>query len=463
MSRAPTQQSLNQLYQPFTQAISGVQQGFLNQQNQPAPSWNKTDWRSSPMGGYPVYTWGVPGGATRNSGPPDPRQTQAGIMGSLVGAQQSDVLNLQGAADEQTGRERGAVDRFGNFLGQVPGMIGQGTQMAAGALAQAAGSAAGLGSQVMGDFDRRAGNILPSLDAGLEKVNTLGQQAIDAAKQWGGAAVAAAENALSGFNSGFHAQVANATAAIERNAMNQNAEWEKALASGTMSPGAVHGMRREALFDMNQQMGQVKAQLGMSYETTKAQLGMAVAGITQQTGEDIAKTTLAAGEMTQASESLRSQVATALSGQGLEAQKILQGYQSLFAGIKQQEANLYSASSMAAVNALMSGNTSLFSMIKESPQNVVSQFAGLMQIAQLMTAPGGMAAVPTGGSSLAGGGGGQYQNLGSQQQPQQSWAWSNGGGGGGQQYAGAYQGPRAGEPGGDMGPGSWLSDSYNPT
>lgn len=430
MSRAPTQQSLNQLYQPFTQAISGVQQGFQAQQNQPAPSWYKSDWRSSPMGGYPVYTWGVPPNQQRpgqSSGPPDPRQTQAGIVGSLVEAQQNDVMNLDAASREQTARERGASDRFGNFLGAVPGMIGQGTQMAAGALGQAAGQAYGAGQRLLGDFDRRAGNILPSLDSSLDQVNQFGREAIDAAKQWGAKAMTAAENALGGFNSGFHTQIANVTASIERNAMNQNAEWEKALASQTMSPGAVHGMRREALFDMNQQMGQAKAQLGMEFEKTRASLGMAAAQIAQGVGQDIAKTTLAAGEMTQASAQLRSQVATALSGQGLEAERLVQGYQQLFAGIKQQEANLYSASSMAAVNALMSGNTALFQIIKESPFNPVSQFAGLMQIAQLVTAPGGMASVPVQGGSLAGGGGGgQQQQQGGQQQ--QNWAWGGSGG-----------------------------------
>lgn len=431
MSRAPTQQSLNQLYQPFTQAIAGVTNAQTQQQNQPPPSWYQSGWGSSPQGGYPINTWGVPPSArqgAQGASAPTPQQTQAGIVGSLIGAQQNDILNLQGAADAQTARAQGQANQFGTFVGAIPGMIGQGTQMAAGALSQAGSSILDAAGHVVSDFDKRTGSILPSLDAGLSRVNALGKQAIDAATQWGGKAVGAAEAALAGFDSGFHAQIANATAAVERNAMNQNQEWEKALASGTMSPGAVHGMRREALFDMNQQMGSVKAQLGAEYEKTRASLGMAVAGITQGVGQDIAKTTLTAGEMEQASTTLRSNVATALSGQGIESQRLLQGYQQLFAGVKQQESNLYSASSMAAVNALMSGNTALFSMIKESPQSVVSQFAGLMQIAQLMTAPGGMASVPVQGGSLAGGGG----QGGNQQGGNTNWAWGGGGNSGGQ-------------------------------
>lgn len=335
-----------------------------------------------------------------------PRNLSQSLFSSMLDAAQQDTQNLQTAADEQYARLNDAVSGYRSFLGSVDGRIRAGEQAGVGALRDAAGQVLGLRDQIGSSFDQRTRGILPQLDQDISRVRGAGEDAVRFAQEYGERAVGAANMAVQGFDSGYHAQISNAAAMLERRALNDTKEFEAMAASGQYSPAQIAAARRERQFDMDQQIGAVKADLGMRYESTRAQLGMQLSQVIQQSGDTVVRAALEQGNLESAVAGLRSQVATALSGQGLEADGIRSQLTQVFAGLREQEAALRSSSALAAVNALTTGNTALYEMISGNPRSVVSMLAGLAQIASIATAPGGPAFVNQGGGGGGGGGGG---------------------------------------------------------
>lgn len=391
--------NLNDLFKGFRSALAG--------QNAPsapaAPSgpapMKIVEWRKSMFGGYPVYgpDMSAQSQQAQQTAELSPQRTFNQLISGAMDAAVSDTGRLQGAADEQYGKVGAAAADYKSFLGGVEGKIQAGTDAAVGTLQGAGNRLLGMGEDVVSGFNARANDILPTLDKQLAGVGAQAQDAIGTAREFGGKSIAAATAAVSGFDSGFHAQIADSTASIERRALNDQKQWEAMSASGQYSHAEIAAARRKNEFDTTQQVGSVKAQLGMQYETTRASLGMALAGVTQKAGEDIVQAQEFAASTGEASAALRANVATALTGQGLEAERLKQGYAQMFTGLASQTASIQSASSLAAVQAMMSGNQTYFQMIKENPRSVVSMLAGFMQIAQLATSPGGPAAVNQGG------------------------------------------------------------------
>jgi hypothetical protein len=413
--------NLDDLFKPFRARLAGQAAPAPSVPTGPAPT-KIVEWRKGLFGGYPVY--GPDMSASSQQAQQSAELNQQGNFNSLISgamdAATSDTTRLQGAADEQYNKLSGAAADYKGFLNGIEGKIQAGADAATGTLKSAGDRLLGMGEDVVSNFNRRADGTLTDLDSRLGKVGQYADDAIATAKDYGGRAIAAASGAVAGFDSGFHAQIADSTATIERRALNDQKQWEAMAASGQYSHSEIDAARRKSQFDTTQQVGSVKAQLGMQYETTRASLGMALAGVTQKAGEDIVQAQEFAASTGQASAALRANVSTALTGQGLEAERLKQGYAQMFTGLASQTASIQSAASLAAVQAMMSGNQTYYEMVKGNPRSVVSMLAGFMQIAQLATSPGGPAAFSSGGGGgfsgggfSGGGNGGGGRNMGS--------------------------------------------------
>lgn len=396
--------SMEDLFKPFRSALAG--------QNVPTPPAAPTgsqivEWRKSMFGGYPVVRDGgmsIQSQQSQQDAALAPQRAFNALLTGAMDASQSDAARLQGASDEQYDRLGAAAGDFKNYLGGVEGKINAGANAAVGTLDAAGNRILGMGDQAVNDFNGRTSGILPDLDKRLEGVGANAQGAIDTAREYGGKAITAASAAVAGFDSGFHQQIADSTAAIERRAVNDQKQWQAMAASGEYSHAEIDAARRKSEFDTTQQVGSVKAQLGMQYETTRASLGMALSGVMQKSGEDIVQAQEFAASTGEASAALRANVGVAISGQGLEAERLRQGYAQMFTGLASQTASVQSASAIAAVQAMMNGNQAYYQMLRENPRSVVSMLAGFMQVAQLATSPGGPAFINRGGGGTSFGG-----------------------------------------------------------
>lgn len=363
------------------------------------------------------------------------RQDDPSLLDQMGQALSKDVTEIQGAEKEYReglNKETDATRQFFAGVGDEVKGIGERAQAF---LEPEARSLTQAGDSVVTDFLGRSNSVLSDLEANHGRVRNLWgdlvgateadtQQAIDlaeggitAAREYGERAIGLAASAASKFGESRIAAIHDTTAGIERRAKNDIRMMESGQrADGTMmSPAELSEFRREKQFDLMQATGSVAAQINAEYDAKQADLDMAVAQITSVTGGQVSEASgraagvaLGAAELRQraregqagAEERMTGETTAAqlaLSGQGLEAERIRASYRQLATGVRETQAQIAQAVPLAGLNLRAQGFTTLFDMVSRNPRQPVSIFAALAEMAKVATAPGGRAARGIGG------------------------------------------------------------------
>lgn len=343
---------------------------------------------------------------------------------------QSDITNQQLAASEQHNRLNQQIGQFSSFLQGIPGQVQGATQAGVGALSPLVGQLNNLGDEAVANQGRYSAAITGDLQGARgalgDAVSVADQSAaaasgyaaagIDTAREYGNSAIATAREAAGRVDAQRAAVIASTTSGLERRAVNDLRMMDTGMrADGTlMTPAELDAFRREKQFDMGQQIGNVVTQINASYDEMRLNADQALAATQLHAGEDIsgaqsraAAVELEGGQLRVGARQAQaagltdiSRVELALSEQGLEAEKIRQGYRQLSASVQGQIASLLQAGPLTAIDFMMRGQTAMYDMIKQNPRQVVSIASAMAQLATVATSPYGRYLKPIAGANF---------------------------------------------------------------
>jgi hypothetical protein len=318
------------------------------------------------------------------------------MVDDLFGTMDEEMDRLQGAADRQYGRNQGQIDAFGEFLGGVEGDIMGTAEQGAAGLEGEAGNLAALGDQAVDEFGRQRSRVEGQLDQDLGGVFDAADAASGAADEAMGFAYRAegsARGAVSGYDAASEANVSNAVAGLERRTSQQRQMIERGLnPDGTMmSPAERQAATRQLQYDTNVAVGETVTQIRDQQQQTLAGLRMQLANV-QLGGGQIALGAAAAqteaGRLRQGAAESRAQVGIALNAQGLDAERIRQGYRGVGASLMTTASEMRNAARALATQLEMSGRTALADMVRNNPETVVSRFNAMLTMYGVLSAPG---------------------------------------------------------------------------
>jgi hypothetical protein len=351
-----------------------------------------------------------------------PQDTLLDQMGRVIG---QDVRDIRAAEEENRIALGGVTKDFSSFLGGIDGVVSGAQANATGILDDEAGridmlaggadaafsqGTAGIADRVAAGANRARelfGEVTGAADQAGAEAMDFARQGVGAAQMYGDKAIGAAQDAAGSFGESRLARIAEETKAIEKRYANDLKMMEGGWQSANMSPAEFAAFKRETMFDVGQHTSRISTEINSAYDFKQADLNMAIANVTLAAGQMVtdanaraAATSLGAGElrMRAAEAAARGEldataqeasVKLAISGQGLEAERIKQGYAQIAASLREQSAMLAQTMPLAALQMRMQGFTAMYQMIQSNPRRPVSRFAALVELAKIATAPGG--------------------------------------------------------------------------
>lgn len=340
---------------------------------------------------------------------------------TLVSAFLHDQDSMQGAADQQWGRNNEAISNMGDYVNSLDDrLMGQGDDLFNGLMGRA-DSLDALGNQQMEDYRDQARPINREIDAatdahgrgmdrqiqGLDKANA----DLDAGYKGADEAAAYMEQVKKEYADTGAMEASAAASAISRSAKQE----ERAITSGLLPDGSkmtpqeqsqaivelgfrVKSQVQEAITPMLVRYNEVGAQLGQAVAQLKLSAGMArVQGA--ETRKSIAQT---GGQMEQM------KLEGSLQGAGLKAQmadqllKAQQGQRDmaqLSSALHQGGAQIVQAALLKTAEMEFAGLTKTAELIQQNPRSITSWLQGLLGLyAAQVSMRGGGGGVSTGGA-----------------------------------------------------------------
>lgn len=282
---------------------------------------------------------------------------------SLANAMRTDMSQQQGAMNQQYGALAGQI---GQYERDMLGGLGAFNRQAAQQYGNMQGIAGGLEQQGRDMLQRTQ----------TERQNVLGEvrQRVDRADVQAGEAVQTAEQMVSGFRDSSAQDAANLAFGMRRNVQGAMKEIET-------NPDMTPAEKQAAMFQLRTE--------------TESQVSQNVSGIFSRMNDmmanlkgQLSQVQMARASTTQQGAGLIGQVGTAMSQQGLEAERMNQSMQELGASIRTTAENAAVSAQFQANAALLQGRTALYEMIQGNPMQFVSQFAGLTGYLAAASTPG---------------------------------------------------------------------------
>jgi len=334
----------------------------------------------------------------------------------LLKALLTDTRAMQGAANEQWGRNNDQISGLDSWLQGMPGRLSGQAGSLSGDLLSMAGRAEGMGGgqlagaeawgrgivdathrgvegyqQGLDRVSRDIGGVVPKLDQArgdVDKGYALGDQA-----------VAGFEGAIKDYEDRTAQDASVVAAGIRRNA----GSAMRMVRSGIHPDGTpmTSGEQASAMAQIQREVGdqvqsavtpifseynRTKTQLQTTLaqlRTGNAQMRLSGAGVKDQLAETELKARWMQGDLEKAKlagTELESQVGLAVGDQMLKAQAGQREMMNLSAGLHQTAANLEQTSLLESVRLEMQGRTQMAQFVQQNPRSVVSWFQSLLSL-----------------------------------------------------------------------------------